>query len=335
MKYWNKWNRFSYKVFPFAPGLVWKVEEENFIIPQLQFNQLSPHLKDKEFIILCDGGFLETFFSLSILEMLNIYFPLQKKYLSSKFSSLAVANGIAKPIDKCIPDETLRRYTTPLFFDRDNRAYFNCLYNYRYRQPFLGGKNKRDYRPVIRQICEKVLIPWNLDYLPRFRNLNSNHINNSFKLAKMHTNQPYVLIIPERTSFSQYKNAGLRWNPSQVKSLAAMLKQQLSWNTVILSNCPESYRDSPALVLPFSIENYLILAQTSSVILSEDIDYILTGLVLSKGLVICRNQCGDLGIRKNTRYLKQYDRQFLTYRRMQPLDVLNFIQGTINGESNI
>ena len=67
-------SRHSIRYFPFAPGIPWKLSGGK-VIPEVSIDLLHKITQNKKAIIVAYGGFIESFVSLVLLEMLNRELP--------------------------------------------------------------------------------------------------------------------------------------------------------------------------------------------------------------------------------------------------------------------
>src|SRR5690554_6700310 len=93
---------FSIKNFPWAPGLSWKIKNGKYVVPELPFELFSKSLKNKDVVVCSFGGLVESFYSLSILELLNNNLIGNKLYWAgnSEYQNLLKLNGLAKYFNK-------------------------------------------------------------------------------------------------------------------------------------------------------------------------------------------------------------------------------------------
>lgn len=271
------------RYFPFSPEIPWSVRWGKYIEPQVSGSILRDSLSGKDIVVAAFGGLLESFYSFSILEMMNYLMPGNQLYWvgNSKYYSMLKLNGLAKPFDK-ISQETLKRFPIPLFFDKDNCAYFNCLNNYLKKYSYYLKFGYKDKRAAIKQIVENGLISWSPRFIPKWRYVSSSQ--NRFGLK---TGTPYIIIVPDSTGLSQQNIDVLRWTNRQIRSFVSMLYP--AYKVLILSTEPGKYFGMNAEVIPFSLKTLLELLPKAYGVLSKDVDVLFLALGISNAkLFACR-----------------------------------------------
>jgi len=270
----------SIKYFPFAPGIPWEIKYGKYISPKVSGSIIRSLLSDKDIVVVAYGGLLESFFSLSILETMNYMLPGNNLFWcgNSEFYPLVKYNGLAKTTS-IMDQKTLRCFPTPIFFDKNNRAYFNCLVNYMEYRAYYDEPGFFDKRSVITQIVEKSTVPWDNRFIPNLRYLEKN-----IKAFLKKGRAPYILIFPDRTGTSQHDIECLNWNTRQIRSFVTMLQPE--FKPVLVVKDPSLYYNINAEIIPFTLENVFSLITKSYAVLSKDIDILLLSLALSKAKII-------------------------------------------------
>lgn len=319
----------SVKFFPFAPGLPWRVLYGKYIIPEMPSSVWHSSLVNKEFHIVCYGGFLESFFSLCYLEVLNYFFPQNKKYWcgNKEYSKIVELNGLAK-LNDSISYEKLSHYPVPLFFDKENGAYFNCLNNY--INVYSYYKKIKQYecnRSLARQLVSNLLLPWELRYIPEFRRMSypPEDLAAWAKIARFHFNQPYVIIFPDKTKYTHHVASYLDWTPAQVKSLGALLRP-LGIKLIIFSDHPSKYYDLNVFILPIRFDYIIYCMKYSKVILSRDIDFVMIGNFISDAVLMGSNFKNQYRLQKVNKAINRENKIF-TMPKLKPSDVIEYLKG--------
>ena len=313
--------RINIKYFPFSPGIAWKVKNGKYIIPKLDQISWNRALENREVVLVCHGGLFESFFSLSILEALNSIRPDKKLYWcgDSRFDLIYSLNNLAKKSLINIDEETLENYPTPLFLDKNKYVYFNCLSNYINISTYYGRYAYDDQKAVVKQIFRNSLLEWDKKYIPKLRKKESIEFDKWVKLTKFKINQPYALILPERTGWSDHSNSCLSWNVSQVKSVVSILKQS-NIQPVIISPYASRYYDVTTFTLLNKLEFLFNLIPSAKIVLSEDVDILLLAMMISNSKIISQKQKREFALGKNKKFLN-VDNEIVEKNNLLPIDV--------------
>lgn len=289
----------SVKYFPFSTGIPWQVKCGKYVQPEVSGTILRERLKDKEIVVVALQGLIESFFSLSILETINYMMPGHNLYWSGYpiYYPMIKRNGLAKPFDKYIDHDTLERFPIPIFFDKENRAYFNCLNNYLEVTPYyLGIAGYKDRRPIFKQIAEKSTAPWDVRFTPMLR-----HADISQEALPMKGRAPHVLIFPERSGLSVHPANGLDWTIDQTRSFCTMLRPE--FKPIVVVKNPGQYFNVNAEVIQFSVESVLRLLPGAYAVLSKDVDILLMAFALSNAKILSKPLPAHLSLEKNAKFL--------------------------------
>ncbi|HVI41750.1 MAG TPA: hypothetical protein VM577_13950 [Anaerovoracaceae bacterium] len=295
------------------------------MVPELAAPLWNSVLKEKKVITLSFGGLLESFFSFCILEAINRTFPHLPLHWAgdSKFLPILQMQGLAKYYSKFDP-AILEKFPTPVFFDKQDGAYFNCLLNYFNVKTYYGTKGYKDQRVASRQIFEKGMIPWDPEFIPKFRNNTlSTELNNWMKTSKIILNQRFVIILPDKTGYSQHNIIGLDWTPTQVKAFGEMLSQR-NIAPLVFSNNPHKYYDPALHVLPVKLDFLFQLLPKAKAILSKDIDFMFVGQALSEAAIFSKPLKKAFDLNKNNKFLGK-DNLIYYSKNLLPLEVFNKI----------
>lgn len=316
---------YEIKYFPFCKGIGWKCT--SVIKPKLDGDSWNRAVSDRTPIITCFGGLYEHYFSLSIIEALNKILPSKKVYFNGdeKFNALIKLNGISLP-ENLITPELVKNYPLPLFFDEDDNVYFNVLFNYLEYHNVVGEVIFKNKNSISKQIFINSCLDWNISYTPQLRNLTEPLEFTKWKESKkFNIDKPFVLIFPDSTDLSMHSVSMLDWSIAQVKSFVSMCSGS-GIHTVIITKNGGRYTGINSLVIPPNLEQILYLIQKCNVILSNEIDFLLLSLILSKNAtVFARDQKHRYSIKYNQKFL-QTDKKIIQLKTLNPLDVFKAIK---------
>ncbi|MDP2685292.1 MAG: hypothetical protein Q8P20_09745 [bacterium] len=287
----------SIKYFPFSSGLPWQVRNGKYVKPEISGSILRNALEDKTIIVSAFGGLLESFFSLSILEVANHILPGNKLFWSGhpEYYNLIKENGLAK-IFTNINQDILNRFPVPVFFDKESRAYFNCLNNYLNVSSYYLTPGYEDLRPAIKQIVEKSTVPWNINFIPKLR-----HSGLAPKPSIIKDKVPYVLVFPDRTGLSKHNVSCLNWDARKVRSFATMISPE--FRLLIVTNNRELYFNINADITSCTVDNVISLLPHAYAVLSKDIDILLVALAITNAKLLSLPVDGPFKLHKNANFL--------------------------------
>lgn len=312
------------KFFPFSPGIPWKIKSGKYVIPEMSSPLWQSVTKDKDITVVCNGGLLESFFSCTILETLNYVSPKSTLYWAgdSKFLSIIEVNGLAKKHNssELLTQNVVSGFPVPLFLDKQNNVYFNCLNNYIKVFTYYNKLGYLDKRPSFLQIFQNSLMPWNMQFIPKLRNIPSVEFDNWMKLSRLQ-NKSFVLLVPEITGCSQHSEICLDLEPVKIKALAAMLFQK-NIATIVMTNSYSKYLDPQLQVAPFNLKLFLYLAQKAKAVLSGEADFLLISNAISRAKIISFPLKDHLSLDKNNRMLER-DNTIYSSKELSPLIIFN------------
>lgn len=295
----------SIKYFPFSPGVPWKINNGKYITPHISNAVWAKSVESKDPIIVSNGGLLEAYFSLVILEMLNSTFINKKKYWAGniKFKNLININGLASTIDTKIDNDILLSFPVPMFMDKINNIYFNVMCSYIEHNSFTKTNKYKNYKPLVKQLIDNSTQTWNYNFSPKMRNWGTipNEISNWCKINKFNLSKPFILIMLDHTN-SIHDKSCLGWSDIEIKALSGMLIPYGIQTLVFSNDMFKSYTNSSFLLKP-NISWFLYMLNSASMILSESIDYLLISLMYSKPLV-CKKLKNSFNIKANSKFLK-------------------------------
>lgn len=279
------------KYFPFAPYFPYKIRSNRFIMPPIHTmnSNIWEKISDnKNIIITAYGGLIESFLSLYYLETFN---PRDNLFWAGneKYNQLVYFNGLAKVYNKNIENLT-NDYPSAIFTDNENNLYLNALNNYIKVKPFItSNKYTIDKHPIFQQIVQNSIYKFDKNLLPKIRK----HIE-PYK-----TKRPYICIFPDiATGWSQLdpKFSFLNFDYNQINWLIVQLYKQGIDTIVFKKHAP--YYGVPYKREDLNIENVFKYLPNSKAILSNEIDFLLLGLIISKAKLIYKPR---------TKKMKHYD----------------------------
>lgn len=306
----------STKYFPFSPGIPWRVENGKYILPKTAKITYDQVIEDKEnLIVICYGGLLESFYSFMLVEALSEHFPDKNIFWSGngEFDEIAYINKIAEPIRSIVDKDLIKQYPVSIFFDKQDNVYINTLHNYITKDPFIITDEIRiNDELILVQIFENCLLDWN-KYVPKIRILSDKRFNKWKKNNSFYSNQKYIVIVPEKTSWSGHNGIEcLNWSKKQVLSLAAYLRRA-GINVVICSDAHKNNYNSFSniYVAPLDISILFNLYQNAASILSKDIDFLFLALSICNSPILgyikfsesMNNYKDFFDLEKNSRFL--------------------------------
>lgn len=311
--------------FPFSPGVPWQIKNGKYVIPELPVSCFSDILESRDAIVSGFGGLAESFYSLAILETINRIAPGSKLFWcgDEKYHHLVELNGLAKTFDK-VSQSDLDRFPTPIFFDQNDRAYFNYLNNYLDVKTYYLEHGYRDRRPAIQQIVEKATLKWDERHIPQLRNLKKPvELDHYLKMYRLHLNGPFVLLFPDGDIYSQHDVDCLGWDIHKIRSVAAIL-QQSNIPLVLMTNNINKYAYSQAKVLPLRLDFAIYLMKKASVILSKNIDFLFVAYAISGAKLVSIEHKHEYNLPKNMRFI-DCDNDIYLREELSPVEVCNFI----------
>lgn len=319
--------KISTQYFPFSPGIPWQIKNGKYIIPKLNIELWNKAVENRNIVLVGFGGLFESYLSLAIFEAIHGKFPKKKIYWygDDSFNYLVHSNGLASIYAGPLQEEQLKDYTTPFFMDNKDSLYINYLNNYIDVKTCYGREGYHREAALSRQLFENSLLPWSTSYFPKLRFLQGSiEFENWCKREKFYKNKPFVLIFPDK-GWSKHKVNCLNWSHTQVKSLAAMLKQA-NINLVICTSNPGLYYGSKLYLLPNKLEYIFNLLPYAKATMSQDIDFLLISLMISKAKIIAIKQKKEFDIAKNKNYLVNNKTNLYLFKEILPAAAFAIIQ---------
>lgn len=272
------------KIFPFSP--VWWKLRSDVVQTSLSTSGWAKLIGKRNLVVSTSQGFLEAFLSLSFLEGLKVLHPDNSLFWSAPpmFRELGVWQGLAQPFEG-LTDFDLERFPVPIFWDKDGRTYFNSCFNYPIKKDIQGYKIGKSSGIILNQILRNFIQDWNISYTPQFRcSQPRSQLIQWLKIYQVEK-KPFITILPDVTGYSCRKEKFLKWSPTQVKEMAAIMATH-GYGTVVLSPQPQLYKDKHIhTFVPQSTDIIWFLSQTKAV-LSREIDFLLVSMFLSNSPLI-------------------------------------------------
>jgi len=315
--------KYKSKFFPFSAGIPWKIERGKYIIPEIDGQIWNDVLKDKHIIITAFGGILESFISLCAAEAIKHTVNNNKLswignfeyYDFVKFQGLCTLSNIK------ITEENLKNYPVPIFFDKNDNAYFNILNNYLIRNSYWGKYPEKINLPIFEQIYKNVLIPWN-NYTPNLRYLGTEFIDNLYKTGKFNSNKTKIISI----ILNDCDNNMLDWNIHNIKEFAQLVSNK-GFKVVLFTKYIYSFYGSNINIYKYDFKNIMQTVIKSWMVLSNDINWLIISMMISKSKLISRKINGPLDLLKNAESLGIENDIFVYTKWISPIDVFNICEG--------
>ena len=318
----------SVRFFPFSPGIPWKLKKGKYILPDVPFAHLIKLLQNKELVVTAFGGLLESYYSLSILEIFHAIdssFPLFWNG-NKNFEELVNLNGLAQ-VTNIMSPKTLGRFPSPIFFDQENRAYFNCLYNYIDIYTYYLKFGYINSLPLVQQILNNSCVSADYFVFSKLRRLEQ-PANLSFHLQsnKIDLSLPYILLFPDEGISIHQDVCCLDWSINDIGAFNAMLFGHDIQLIIITHNRQKYFGNNSLKVLPFDLSAVFYLLPQAKAVLSKEIDLLLIANHLSDAMLFSSPQSKPFQLSKNSKFLQKenviYDRE-----EVDPQLVFNKIKG--------
>jgi hypothetical protein len=313
-------SKYSTKFFPFSAGIPWKIKNKKYLVPEMEKEIWDNVLLNKNLVVLAYGGLIESFFSLTIINAIskieldrNIFWSGNKEYIH-----LINAHKVAMYRDT---PNIGHKYPVPLFFDKHNYAYFNCLNNYIIERSYYLKNDRERKDPLLKQIFDNSFMSWDSAYIPKLKYFDYTKYNHWTKSVRFYDNKKYIVVIPE--SKSKHGLRCLSWTHDDILGLTAMMRQ-FDINVVVCTKDKGKYYNSSIFVSDDEFCNIFPLIENAYIVLSEDIDYLLLSLMVSDAKVFI-NSLSEIkrtafDIYKNAEYLN-CENMIYSSESLKPIDV--------------
>lgn len=316
--------KYKSKFFPFSAGIPWKIERGKYIIPEIDSVTWCKVTEGRDIIITAFGGILESFFSLSIAEAISSFDPSHKLYWLGEPNCeiLANAQGLCKVSDIKLTKDILGNYPVPLFFDKNNNVYINALNNFLVRKSYLGKYPEQVDTPVVQQIFQNSMIPWN-DYTPKMRKIGSEFYDELIRINRIHHKSKIITIIQNTVS-----DDVLQWNNHNIKEFAQLARLK-GFKIVLFTKNRLLFHGTKMIVHEYNLRNIIQVIQKSWMVLSTDVNWLLISLSLSNAKIISKHIDGAYNLFKNAEFLKSHNDIFTDQGWVSPIDAFTICEGFV------
>lgn len=310
------------KFFPFSPGIPWTMKSGH-VVPKIDMEIWNSCIQDKSVVVTAFGGWIESFMSLSYFEVLrNMNFNGDVYWIGdSRFEKMVLLQGIAKISSIDLRKGMLEKFPVPLFFDKKNNAYFNCLNNYRITKTWYGKYPTENKEIILRQIFSNSLVEWKEEYVPKLRKINSEEYQNWAQSNRFRGGK-YIVIFPDGEGC-------LGWSLMQLKEFVAIMRGR-GISIVICSNNLQFYYGMDVYRTLPEVSIVMNLIKNAWMILSEQIDFLLISLAISKAMIFSKIITGVYDLFESANFLGSTN-IISCNKVLKPIDVF----GALNGQDNI
>jgi hypothetical protein len=317
-------SRYSTVYFPFSPGIPWTVKNNKYVIPKVDFDVWKEFVDKREIVVVAYGGFFESFFSLSFIEMVKDLLPGKKvSWLGNlEYEFLLKAQNLVRRSLLPLTKEKLAKYPVPLFADAGNNAYYNCLHNYIYSKSFFLKHRKENRDPLLKQIFNNALVPFDPKYTPKLRNLNylSSEYNDWKRAARFSDKGKFILIIPGEEPGS------LGWRDRDIRELAGLISR-FGLSVVVCLERSGVFYGPKLFQAPVTLPIKTNLLKKAWMILSDSFDDLLVGMMVSNATIGASNQGDELY--RNAEFIGAENVIFTDNGQISPMDVYAMCEGSL------
>ncbi|MFW9876816.1 MAG: hypothetical protein ACFFG0_27295, partial [Candidatus Thorarchaeota archaeon] len=302
----------------------WKVNRGKYIIPEIDSDIWHQAVDGKKVIITAFGGVFESFFSLSVAEAISSYNPEQEiQFLGNdEFSFFARMQGICKLSPINLTKEVLKDYPTPLFFDKNNNVYFNVLNNYGTKFSYWGKYPEENTSPATEQIFCNAMVPWR-NYIPNLRKLDLGFYKEIQQSGRISSKSRIILIVLNTT-----KNDCLNWGIQNLKEFA-QLAYHKKFKVIVFTPNTGLFYGTNMLVYDYDIRKIIQIMGKSWAVLSNDINWLLIGLVLTNSHIIGKYMENMYDLYKNAEFLRAENDIFTDRNWISPIDAISICEGLL------
>lgn len=266
-------------LFPFAPGIPWRVKDKKFVMSHMQKGFWEKTVSHKSFCIVCFSGIFETIFALSFIEYLRLAFPDSKIEYCGNYSDIVYRHGIAQ-ITTRVTEDILLKYPTPVFFDKNNTAYLNIAINYKGYKSIDGIGFKSRNESLVCQLCDNTLLLKSLDIKPKL--VFSAAKFDSWKTLHKFDKGKYILFVL-KSARAIHDCDMLGMDMRSIREFAAIVKP-MGYKVVVLGEA--SVDPGYAILSRFDLDIFFALVKDAKFVLSHHIDFLLSAMLLSNATII-------------------------------------------------
>jgi hypothetical protein len=320
--------KYKSKFFPFSPGIPWNIRNGKYIVPEIDREVWDLVLKDKDIVVTCFGGVLESFFSLAYLEFLSEIYPDKKlNWLGYKeFEPFVRAQRLGQFSNINLKKKMLEDYPTPIFFDAKSNAYLNVLNNYKVTKSYWGKYPVENEEPILKQIFVNSLTQWD-NYFPKMRYLTEMSADYEIwkKRLSFRDDKKFILVFADHKSkFTKTLN----WSFRHIRELAA-LTYNLGIKVVAVTDFPHYYQNSKVITIENNYISSLSLIKKAYVVLSSDIDWNFISMMQSDVKIISQNVDGVCDLYENADFLGVDNVISTDNRWVSPMEVFEICKGFV------
>jgi len=316
--------KFNVRYFPWAPGIPWKVNAHKYIVPELPPDLIYNLLSQKETIIYCHSGFLDSFYSFCLSEWIKTILPKKKIYWSGnqEFSDLTRITGLTFKSTISLDKDLLEKFPTPIFLDKNKRVYYNIVNNI-YKTKSIDSKNSYVKKTsVIRLLRKNFCVDLKNEYFPKIRNLAlSSKLNALVKSNKFNWKQT-AIIFPFISKHSNSNFRCLNWSIQEYKALISILKSKNIKSIIINETGHNPFFGET--FLNWNLDDVVFLLQKCNYVFSESPDYPLVGFSIGNFKTMTNKTNTCFALLKNSKILDKQENVF-SFKKVTPIDVLEVI----------
>lgn len=310
------------KRFPFSPGIKWDLEIGRYIVPKIDYNTWDRFVGEKDIIVTAFGTFIESLFSLCVLEAINSQMKNKLFWIGdSKYENLHYLNGISSICNISLTKKDLENYPVPLFCDAKSNVYFNVLNDVPVKKSFWGIWPKERTEPIFQQIFTNSMLQWDSSYLPKMRRVGTDFFDNLVKQNKITNKSKIITIILENADVDI-----LDWKIQQVKEFIQIISNR-GYKVILFSRNLNSYYGTRAILSELDYRKAFQVIKRSFFVLSNDIQWLLAVLLLSSAAIVGKNTVGSVDLFKNAEYIGAENDIFSFNDNISTLDMLRIIEG--------
>jgi hypothetical protein len=266
--------------FPYCPGIPWYVGNDKVIKTKL----ISPveDVITGDINVVCHGGLLESYYSLSAFEYFKLKFPYNNLiwHGDKKYKHILSSQDIARFSEKISP-KIADSYPIHLFKDANNNTYFNLLNNYLNKRSYLGNKVKTNISTFIKCFNNNFMLDDLKKWSPKFRSYPEDLYFDKWKsLYKKLLEKPYILILPDKVEKSMSNSFYIGLSINEIKGLISILQSRGIY-TIVMSNNNSMYYGGINYI-DYDFFRFTRLAENAKVVLSRQIDFAIISQLMFK-----------------------------------------------------
>lgn len=285
-------------------------------------------VSDRSDVIVCAfGGLFESLMSLSFIEALkinNTSFGVGWVGFNG-YRSLSRAQGLSYQCNVDIGKDDVEKYPVPLFFDAENRAYMNALNNYIETVSWNQMHRFKNKGPLAEQLFANSLVNWTKEYSPKLRRISEMKNYREWRRTYRFDRNRFVLVILD-SCFSKHDVDCLGWDVRQVRSLAAMM-HQFDLPVVVATHNPGRLHGTNVVTAPMDLEVLINLVSKSTVVLSQDWDWLMAAMMISKAAIVGKHTEGPFDLYRNAEFLQSENVILTDVSVPRPIEVFRFCEG--------